>query len=250
MSQWGFYFNQSRCVGCKACTLACKNWNDLRRGDAGIYQMVLASYTTAEGGMEKKSTYRNPETNDTNYKEYSKYYMKENWRQVTAYERGAVNYGQGNTLVSNFDRRYLSISCNHCDEPVCVKICPMGIITKNAETGAVLTSTEYCISCGRCKEACPWSCPQYYDEGFASYPLEDPRRPKMTKCTMCYDRITTEPQLKPACVAACWNRALDAGPMDELIERYGANKKLEDFADDYVSSMDIHTKPNILFKSK
>ncbi len=251
MSQWGFYFDQSRCLGCKACMLACKNWNELRRGDKNINQMVIESYTTPAGGNEKKSTYLDTTTGANNYAEFRKFYMKENWRRVTTHESGTVVLTEENTFKSTFDRRYLSVSCNHCEEPSCVRVCPMGIISKDAATGAVLVASESCISCGRCKEACPWDAPQYYDEKFASYPVQDAKRPRMTKCTLCVDRITEG--LKPACVAACWNRALDAGPMDELKIRYNGKytDKLDEFADSAVPVIDLpSTKPCVIFKRK
>ncbi len=251
MAQWGFYFDQSRCVGCKACNLACKNWNELRRGDSGINQLIISKYEVPVDSNEKGSVYIDQASGTTNYAAYRPFYMKENWRRVSNTDKGAVVLNADNSFTSTFDRRYLSLSCNHCDDPACVKVCPQGVIYKEKSIGAVLTNFEACISCGRCHEACPWGATQFYDDNYASYMIADPKRPKMTKCTFCVDRVTQG--LKPACVAACWNRALDAGPVEELKERYKGQyvDKLDEFADSAVPSLDISsTKPNIIFKRK
>ncbi len=255
MNQWGFYFNQDRCIGCKTCTTACKNWNDERRGDAAINAapaskaVYESAYMVADGAAEKGSYFINSATKTTNYALYRKYYMKEDWRRVTTSETGSVAMDGKGVFSSTVDRRYISVGCNHCEDPACVKVCPMGIISKDPQYGAVLVSNVGCISCGRCREACPWEAPQFYDPEYRSYSYGAPDRPRMTKCTMCLDRIKNN--LKPACVAACWNRALDAGPLTELKSKYpSAESVLPDFPDDRVAALGINTKPSILFKVK
>jgi anaerobic dimethyl sulfoxide reductase subunit B (iron-sulfur subunit) len=256
MSQWGFYFDQSRCLGCKTCTLACKNWNELRRGDKDINKLAIDKYSVPEGENENKSAYIDPVTGTNNYAEFRKFYMKENWRRVSAYDRGGVVLAAGNTFRSSFERRYLSVSCNHCSEPACRDACPTAAIFKEESVGAVLVDSSACISCGKCREACPWDAPQYYDENFARYHIGDPTRPRMTKCTFCVDRI--KEGLKPACVAACWNRALDAGPLEELKAKYVGKvggyvepDGMEEFAGSSVPELGItSTGPNIIFTRK
>jgi len=243
MSQWGFYFNQDRCLGCQTCQTACKNWNQSKRGDADIN--VLADYETFMSEVNEQDNgdnYINPDTGTNNYELFRKYYMKENWRRVSTKIDGAVSENSDGVFVNTVDKRYLSISCNHCSDPACVDVCPMGIITKDAETGLVLVENESCISCGKCQSACPWDAPQFYADDYKSYALSDADRPKMTKCTGCLDR--TKEGLRPACVAACWNRALDAGTMEELQSKYpDAVIQLADFSTS-------GTDPNILFKAK
>ncbi len=260
MSQWGFYFDQSRCVGCKTCVLACKQWNEDKRGDALINTRTAEDFMTpapaddSDGAavqeFDNGSMYIDSETGGNNYKLYKEFYMKESWRRMESYERGLVKLGTNNEFIQDIDRRYLSVSCNHCSDPSCLKACPMANIYKDETTGAVLrVSAENCISCGRCKDACPWDAPQFYDENFASYDAKNPKRPRMTKCTLCKDRISEG--LKPACVAACWNRALDAGPMEELRAKYPKavdnlieNDERKGFPDALLN------KPNVIFKKK
>ena len=238
MSQWAFYYNQDRCVNCKACTIACKSWNDDKRGDVAINVSLSwldtgkyanpSEYELANGGMQ-------------NFAEYSKYHMKEYWRRVTKTEYG--------TVPPDVDVLGLSLGCNHCTTPACVAVCPMQIIAKEPTAGAVLVDNTNCISCGKCQDACPWGSPQFYDTAFRKYAENDPNRPKMTKCTFCLDR--TREGLKPACVAACLNRALDAGPIDELKLKYPDwTPATINFPSDFVPSLGSNTKPNIIFKKR
>jgi len=238
MSQWGFYFNQDRCVNCKACTVACKAWNDDKRGDANI-NVSLSWLDT--GKYANPSEYELGDNGRQNFAEYSKYHMKEFWRRVSKTEYG--------TVPPDVDVLGLSLGCNHCDKPACIEVCPVQIIYKEPEYGVVLVDNANCISCGKCQDACPWGSPQFYDPAFRKYAQADPLRPKMTKCTLCLDRIREG--LKPACVAGCMNRALDAGPVDELKQKYpGWTPATDNFPTDYVPSLGFNTKPNIIFKKR
>ena len=168
--------------------------------------------------------------------------MKENWRRVYTKEYGSK--------PPDVDIVNLSVSCNHCEDPACIMACPMGYIDKEQEYGIVqIDHSKTCIACQRCKQACPWDSPQYYDNDLDKYDLKDAKRPRMTKCDLCIHRI--EEGLKPACVAACIMRALDAGPLEELKERYPDwSDKLDDFPDGHLIELLMDTKPNIIFKKK
>lgn len=241
MKQWGFYFDQTRCVNCKACILACKAWNEDKRGDAAINPELTWIYTGRyEAPFEYE--YLPGSTGEQNYTEFSKYHMKENWRRLYTTEYGNV--------PPNVDVLNLSISCNHCDDPMCVKVCPTQCIYKEQEYGIVLVNkNKSCIACERCKKACPWDSPQYYDSDLKKFEADDPRRPRMTKCTLCIERI--KEGLKPACVAGCPMRALDAGPIEELKLRYpNWTDKVEDFQDGSLPELNISSKPNSIFKKK
>ena len=221
--------------------MACKAWNEDKRGDTG-YNPELTWLET--GRYAEPSEYENlpGSTGEQNFREYSKYHMKENWRRVYTKEYG--------TKPPDVDILNLSVSCNHCEEPVCIKACPMGYIYKEQEYGIVLVDGgKTCIGCKRCKEACPWDSPQYYDNNLERYAPNAPKRPRMTKCDLCIDRIRDG--LKPACVAACIMRALDAGPLEELKERYlGWTDGLEDFPDGNLPELGMNVKPNIIYKKK
>ena len=269
MKQWGWYFNQTRCISCKACLLACRNWNDDKRGDTDVEGNAAFSwieseeYTVKVGENEKREFYINPETDNYNHEEFRKHYMKEHWRRVpTPYtdprygnldvdeKLGSQDNGVVVGTFPNLKIFPLSISCNHCEEPACMEACPMQIIYKEDKFGAVLVDNTSCISCGECLKACPWDTPQFYAPDFYTYAQDDPKRPKMTKCTFCIDRISDN--RKPACVAACLNRALDAGPLDELKRKYpDATIDAKNFEHNKVSvTTGKTTNPSIIFKSK
>merc|ERR1712096_183389 len=95
-------------------------------------------------------------------------------------------------------RLNISMACNHCDNPVCLKGCPTRAYTKHPEYGAVIQDPEICFGCGYCTWVCPYNAPQL-----------DPIKGQVGKCNMCVDRL--EVNLKPACVSACLGNALDFG---------------------------------------
>lgn len=100
----------------------------------------------------------------------------------------------------------LSLSCNHCERPVCAEACPTGAVERRGD-GVVLLDSAKCMGCRYCEWACPYGAPRF-----------DEARGVMTKCTLCADRL--EEGLAPSCVAACPMRALDFGPLQEMKEKY------------------------------
>ncbi|HID47038.1 MAG TPA: aspartate carbamoyltransferase, partial [Chromatiaceae bacterium] len=102
-----------------------------------------------------------------------------------------------------YQRLNISMACNHCDDPVCLKGCPTRAYTKFAEYGAVLQDPDICFGCGYCTWVCPYNAPQL-----------DPVKGQVSKCNMCVDRL--EVGLKPACVAACLGNALDFGVIENI----------------------------------
>lgn len=116
----------------------------------------------------------------------------------------SVGYIEGGTYP-NYTRLNISMACNHCDDPVCLKGCPTRAYTKFAEYGAVLQDPDICFGCGYCTWVCPYNAPQL-----------DMEQGHVHKCNMCVDRL--EVGLKPACVAACLAGALDFGVIETLPE--------------------------------
>jgi DMSO reductase iron-sulfur subunit len=117
----------------------------------------------------------------------------------------SVGYVEGGTYPS-FARVNISMACNHCDDPVCLKGCPTRAYTKHAEYGAVLQDPDICFGCGYCTWVCPYNAPQL-----------DPVEGHVQKCNMCVDRL--EVGLKPACVSACLGNALDFGVIENTPQR-------------------------------
>ena len=101
----------------------------------------------------------------------------------------------------------LSISCNHCERPICLEGCPAAAISKRAD-GIVLLDEEKCLGCGYCGWGCPYDAPQYMaDSG------------SMSKCSFCVEDL--DAGREPACVSACPVRALDFGYPPELAAKPG-----------------------------
>jgi len=129
--------------------------------------------------------------------------------------------------------KVLAIPCYHCEKPVCVDACPRKALYKEEKYGAVLVHTEKCTGLRKCWEACP-----YGSIFFAS----DDRKEKASKCTMCIDRL--EEGKKPFCVMSCSMRAIEFGPIDEIVAKFGSVRDLED-----LPSSEL-TKPAVIFKPR
>jgi DMSO reductase iron-sulfur subunit len=141
----------------------------------------------------------------------------------------SVGYVEGGSFP-DYKRMNISMACNHCDDPVCLKGCPTRAYTKHVEYGAVLQDPETCFGCGYCTWVCPYNAPQL-----------DPVKGQVSKCNMCVDRL--EVGLKPACVSACVGNALDFGVIENIPEnREQARVEIPGFP-----SPDI-TRPNIRFQ--
>lgn len=141
----------------------------------------------------------------------------------------SVGFVEGGTYPA-YQRLNISMACNHCDDPVCLKGCPTRAYTKFAEYGAVLQDPDICFGCGYCTWVCPYNAPQL-----------DPVKGQVTKCNMCVDRL--EVGLKPSCVSACLGNALDFGVIENIPEnRSQAKVEIPGFP-----RSDI-THPNIRFQ--
>ncbi len=141
----------------------------------------------------------------------------------------SVGYVEGGSYPA-YKRMNISMACNHCDDPVCLKGCPTRAYTKFAEYGAVLQDPEICFGCGYCTWVCPYNAPQL-----------DPVQGQVSKCNMCVDRL--EVGLKPACASACLGGALDFGLIETTPEnREQAKTKIPGFPSPEI------TNPNIRFQ--
>jgi len=185
-TQLGFYIDQSRCSGCKACVMACKDKNNL------------------EGSRM--------------------------YRHVTEFCGGSFA-PSGNGYTQNVFAYWLSMSCNHCENPACVKNCPTGAMQKRSEDGVVYVDTELCAGCKYCLWNCPYGAPQYNE-----------KEGKMSKCDFCIDLIAEGGD--PACVAACPYDAIEYGPIDELREKYGKLADIKGLPSSTITKPDVIIKPH------
>jgi len=193
----GFFTDTTLCIGCKACEVACKQWNQLP-GDN--YEFTGMSYdnTVALGA----TTWRHVA------------FVEQMGRQSDESGNGA---GNGATAIAERvsnpsvgflgENRWLMMSdvCKHCTNAGCLDACPTGAIIRN-EFGDVYVQPDICNGCGYCQPACPFGVIEVnHDDGRA------------WKCTLCYDR--QKDGLEPACAKACPTQSIQFGEVEELQER-------------------------------
>ena len=125
-------------------------------------------------------------------------------------------------VFPNVSMRFVTVSCQHCENPACVKVCPVGATYKDPETGIVRQDYDKCIGCRMCIAACPYT-------GVRSFNWEEPRYPMdfaigdanaakhqkhtVEKCIFCYQRVTEGGT--PACMDLCPARARHFGDLDD-----------------------------------
>lgn len=143
-----------------------------------------------------------------------------NYRTVTTYEGGEFP----NPWVY-----FISMACNHCQDPLCVKSCPTGAMNKRKKDGIVLINQDECIGCGVCINICPYKAPKRSNT-------------KSVKCDMCLDLIENGEQ--PTCVSACNGRALYFGELKELQNKFGPTNRVK------VLPPIETTKPSIILTAK
>ena len=193
----GLVIDLDICVGCHACAVACKEWND--GGDFGP--------------LPDADPY-GAEPNGVWFNRVHSYAIE----PAPATESGCASRGAGDatsTMAVHFPR-----SCLHCETPACVTVCPTGASYKRAEDGIVLVDEAKCIGCQLCAWACPYGAREI-----------SPQRGTMQKCTLCVDRIYNETldeaDRQPACVMACPTRARhfgDLGDEDSAVSKLVAER--------------------------
>jgi formate dehydrogenase iron-sulfur subunit len=185
----GFYTDTTVCIGCKACEVACKQWNQL---PADGFDWIGNSYDNT-GGLSATS-----------------------WRHVKFIEQltgKTVPGGSGPDSDGIDPGRWLMMSdvCKHCVTAPCQQACPTGAIIHN-EFDNVYIQPDICNGCAYCIAACPFGViTRSTIDGHAH------------KCTLCFDR--QRDGLVPACAKACPTESIQFGPIDELRER--ARKRVE-----------------------
>ncbi len=236
----GFFTDTSICIGCKACEVACKEWNEvpddgfnllgssydntgalgastwrhvafieqprrLGRQDAGFGDLPTgpaASGTLNRAVDEATSGDRNALGTDT---------TKVALGLPTTQLPGAVDPDGRRT-----DFRWLMSSdvCKHCTEAACLDVCPTGSLFRT-EFGTVVVQDDICNGCGYCVPACPFGVidRRIGEQGTKNVGIAQ-------KCTLCYDRLQAGEQ--PACAKACPTQSIQYGDLDELRERAAA----------------------------
>ena len=212
----GFFTDTSVCIGCKACEVACKEWNDVPEDGLALTGM---SYDNTVGlGAD---TWRHVAFIEQ---------RKPLGGQVAGVDHSSVDLLRGAPAGSGTvpeeatvtpttpggeagELRWLMSSdvCKHCTHAACLDVCPTGALFRT-EFGTVVVQGDICNGCGYCVPACPYGVIDLREGDGRAF-----------KCTMCYDRLTDG--LMPACATACPTQSIQFGNLDELQAR--ADARLE-----------------------
>jgi formate dehydrogenase iron-sulfur subunit len=170
----------SKCMGCRGCQVACKQWNQ------------LPATKTKFGG-----SYQNPPTLGPT-----------TWTLINFIEPAKVKHkddpgAQRRAFDANPQWLFRKSQCFHCVEPACVTACPTAALRKQPN-GVVYINQELCAGCKYCVEACPFETPH-----------PDPKTGTARKCWMCLDRVNNG--LQPACATACPTGAVQFGPRHNML---------------------------------
>jgi formate dehydrogenase iron-sulfur subunit len=198
----GFFTDTSICIGCKACEVACKEWNLVP--EDGPLRISGNSYdnTMALGA----NTWR-----------HVAFIEQARPVEVPDVDLAAAAAAASGTVPAlpqaREGMRWLMSSdvCKHCTSAACLEVCPTGALFRT-EFGTVVVQQDVCNGCGYCVPACPF--------GVIERREDDGR---VFKCTLCYDRL--KDGMEPACAHACPTKSIQFGPLEELREH--ADRKLE-----------------------
>jgi formate dehydrogenase iron-sulfur subunit len=206
----GFFTDTTLCIGCKACEVACKQWNQL---PADCFELTGMSYDNT--GALGATTWRH-----VAFIEVPANKKRLPMAATMPEPKPALPAGDGTTAGS---LKFLNVNgeaslqvgfpdigqwlmlsdvCKHCTNAGCLQACPTGAIIRN-EFGAVYVQPDICNGCGYCVPACPF--------GVVALQHDDGRA---FKCTLCYDR--QKDGLEPACAKACPTDSITFGDLDEL----------------------------------
>ena len=142
---------------------------------------------------------------------------------------GEVEYTPSGEYPDGLSMSFLTLACQHCENPACVKVCPVGATYKDPETGVVRQDYDKCIGCRMCMSACPYNGVRSFNWEEPAYHLDFPvgdqdvaphQKHVVEKCTFCWHRLAKG--LAPACVEACSARARifgDASDPDSEVSR-------------------------------
>ena len=185
MPEMGFFTDTTLCIGCKACEVACKQWNQLP--DDGFHFSGMSYDNTGHLGAST-------------------------WRHVAFVERpgqslsapAPVPIGEGSKLgtLGSFSWLMMSDVCKHCARAGCLEACPTGAIVRT-EFGSIFIQPDICNGCGYCISACPFGVVERREDDGRAW-----------KCTLCYDRLKDD--MVPACAKACPTSSIQYGELVQL----------------------------------
>lgn len=188
MAEFAILFDSTKCIACKGCQVACKQWNqNPARHRAKHWDDLPVSEKEFTG------SYQNPLD------------LEPETYVIIGFEEKKK---KDEDLEWFFARR----ACLHCTDAACEKVCPVKAISYTDE-GFVVIDQEKCIGCRYCNFHCPFEIPKWSEENNKTY-----------KCWFCRDRI--KDNLKPACVTICPTSALEFDEREVILNKAKERKKV------------------------
>ena len=198
---WGMGVDINKCIGCGRCVDACKRENNVpdypffTRTWVERYQVFEGDEVRIDSPDSARNGFHPPQT-------------------------------EKQALRSFFVPKL----CNHCDNPPCVQVCPVGATFKTPD-GVVLVDADYCIGCRYCIQACPYGARFLHPETRTA-----------EKCTFCYHRVVQG--LVPACVEVCPTQARIFGEMKKKASPLMRFKRLNKIR---VLKPFLNTEPKVFY---
>jgi formate dehydrogenase iron-sulfur subunit len=197
----GFFTDTSLCIGCKACEIACKQWNQLPASEP-----VWTGSSYDNTGQLSATTWRHVQFIEHIGRRENGQSTKIETQIAEAKSDGIIPFTPPGTALPFFNSdRWLMQSdvCKHCANAPCQEACPTGSIIRT-EFDTVYVQQDICNGCGYCVVACPFGViarDQYGDR-------------TAHKCTLCYDRL--KDGFEPACAKACPTDSIQFGEVEQL----------------------------------
>jgi formate dehydrogenase iron-sulfur subunit len=219
----GFFTDTSICIGCKACEVACKEWNHNPRD--GDLELLGSSYDNT--GALGASTWRHVAFIEQDRDRIEE--ARDSGRALIDLGMPGVGRPLDTTDTTPPDTpefRWLMSSdvCKHCTHAGCLDVCPTGALFRT-EFGTVVVQDDVCNGCGTCVAGCPFGVVERRSDGTAAPTTkrgerkgEQPDVPNVgvaQKCTLCYDRLVEDQT--PACAKTCPTTSIKFGNHDELV---------------------------------
>ena len=226
----GFFTDTSICIGCKACEVACKEWN--RNPQDGDFTISGNSFDNT--GSLGANTWRHVAFIEQTQERIEQ--ARESGRKLVSLgiptvgkKPGPLPYAGTDGDLSDVDTtppdtpdfRWLMSSdvCKHCSKAGCLDVCPTGALYRT-EHGTVVVQQDICNGCGTCVGGCPFGVIERRDDGTINAETERRSRDELEigtahKCTMCYDRLVEGEE--PACAKTCPTSSIKYGTRDEMV---------------------------------